>query len=52
MTTQEALQILDQAASMAQLPRQGHLQIQQAVETLKEIITPKTTQPEDPPKTE
>jgi antitoxin component of RelBE/YafQ-DinJ toxin-antitoxin module len=35
MTIEQALQILDQAASRALLPRQDHYQVQVAVETIK-----------------
>lgn len=36
MTIEQALQILDQAASRAMLPREDHYRIQVAVQTLKE----------------
>jgi hypothetical protein len=35
MTIEQALQILDQAASRAMLPREDHYKIQVAVETIK-----------------
>jgi hypothetical protein len=38
MTEDQALQILDQAASRALLPREDHYRIQLAVETLKQLI--------------
>ena len=41
MTTNEALQILDQAGSIALLNRQGHIAIQEAVATLRVALTPK-----------
>lgn len=41
MTPTEALQVLDQAASMAPLNRISHVQIQMAVQVLTELIKPK-----------
>ncbi len=41
MTPEEALQLLNDAASMAQLNRQAHVQVQQAVIVLTEAIAPK-----------
>ncbi len=38
MTPQEALQILDQAASAAQLDRRSHVAVQEAVVTLREAL--------------
>lgn len=38
MTPQEALQILDQAASAAQLDRRSHVAVQEAVTTLREAL--------------
>lgn len=38
MKAQEALQILDQAASRAQLSRADHVAVQQAVQVLAEAI--------------
>jgi hypothetical protein len=38
MTPTEALNALDQAASLAPLPRRDHVAIQQAVEVLKQLI--------------
>lgn len=35
MTIEQALQILDQAASRAMLPREDHYKVQVAVETIK-----------------
>jgi hypothetical protein len=35
MTIEQALQILDQAASRAMLPREDHYRVQVAVETIK-----------------
>ncbi|MAT45373.1 MAG: hypothetical protein CL609_23840 [Anaerolineaceae bacterium] len=40
MTPQEALSILDQAASRAQLSRADHVAVQQAVQVLAEVIHP------------
>jgi hypothetical protein len=36
MTIEQALQILDQAASRAMLPREDHYKVQVAVETIRE----------------
>ncbi|KKN15874.1 hypothetical protein LCGC14_0981670 [marine sediment metagenome] len=41
MTTDEALQILDQAASAAPLNRQTHIAVQEAVTTLRVALTAK-----------
>jgi hypothetical protein len=41
MTPQEALNILDQAVSQLQANRQIHVQLQQAIEVLREAIKPK-----------
>ena len=41
MTKEEALNLLDQAVSQLQTNRQTHIQLQQAVEVLKEAIAPK-----------
>jgi hypothetical protein len=41
MTTDEALQIVDQAASVAPLNRQAHIAVQEAVATLRVALTPK-----------
>lgn len=41
MTPQEALQILDNAASRAALSRADHVAVQQAVQVIAEAITPK-----------
>lgn len=38
MTIEQALQILDQAASRALLPREDHYKIQVAVETIKDQV--------------
>ena len=38
MTPEQALQVLDQAASRALLPREDHYRVQVAVETLKVVI--------------
>lgn len=38
MTPIEALQILDQASSVASLTRADHVKVQQAVQTLKKMI--------------
>jgi hypothetical protein len=35
MTPEQALQVLDQAASRAMLPREDHYRVQVAVETIK-----------------
>lgn len=35
MTIEQALQVLDQAASRAMLPREDHYKVQVAVETIK-----------------
>ncbi|MBN2778651.1 MAG: hypothetical protein JXR36_13480 [Bacteroidales bacterium] len=47
MTVEQALQILDQAASRAMLPRQEHYQVQIAVETLKNLISSTNQKKED-----
>lgn len=44
MTTQQALQLLDQAASMAPLPREGHRQVMEAVEVLIKALQPAAPQ--------
>ena len=41
MTEEQALSILDQAASRAPLTRQEHVAIQEAVTVLAKAITPK-----------
>ena len=41
MTPQEALQILDNAASRAALSRADHVAVQQAVQVLAEAVLPK-----------
>ena len=46
MTPEQALQLLDEAASAAQLPRMGHINVQRAVEVLREAITPKEVEPD------
>lgn len=38
MTIEQAVQILDQAASRAMLPREDHYRIQVAVETIKSEV--------------
>lgn len=38
MTIEQAVQILDQAASRAMLPRDDHYKVQIAVETIKEEV--------------
>lgn len=38
MTPEEALQLLDQVAAQASLPRQGHIAVQKALEVLKEFV--------------
>jgi hypothetical protein len=38
MTTTEAINILDQAASIAALPRRDHVAVQQAIEVLKKLV--------------
>jgi len=38
MTIEQALQILDQAASRAMLPREDHYRVQVAVETIKSEV--------------
>jgi len=44
MTPQEALQILDSAASQAKVNRADHVTIQQAVNVILKKITPKQKQ--------
>ena len=39
MTPDQALKILDQAASMAQATRMDHIRIQEAIDVLKKLIT-------------
>ena len=47
MTNQEALRILDAVCSQAQMNRQQHVEVQQAVMTLADTINPKpVTAPE------
>ena len=41
MTQQEALRVLDNAASRAALSRADHVAVQQAVQVLAEAIAPK-----------
>lgn len=41
MSPEDALNILDQAASMLQLNRADHFKIQTAVQVLKTVINPK-----------
>jgi hypothetical protein len=41
MTPEEALQILEQAAALAPLNRQGHVAVQQAAQVLQRAIKPK-----------
>lgn len=43
MTTEQALSILDQAAALAPLPRQQHVLVQQALQTLAQALAPKET---------
>jgi len=38
MTIEQAVQILDQAASRAMLPREDHYRVQMAVETIKSEV--------------
>lgn len=45
MTPDQALQILDRASSMAALPRQDHVAVQQALDVIAKAIVP--TKPED-----
>ncbi len=52
MTPEEALQLLNDAASMAQLNRQAHVQVQQAVIILTEAIAPKEEEVEQPNRAE
>jgi len=42
MTPEEAVRILDQAASQARLTRAEHITVQQAVETLRRALTQTT----------
>lgn len=41
MDTNQALQILDQAASTAPMDRKSHVMVQQAVEVLRKALEPK-----------
>lgn len=41
MNEQQALQILVQAAQLAHLPAQAHMQCQQAADILAKAVTPK-----------
>jgi len=41
MSPTEALSLLDQAVSQLQAVRQVHVQLQQAIEILKEVLKPK-----------
>jgi len=49
MTPKEALQILDGAASIVGVGREGHAQIQKATAVLTEVIKPKEEVKEDKP---
>lgn len=42
MTSEQAIQILDQAASQARLTRVEHITVQQAVETLRRALAQTT----------
>lgn len=44
MTPEQALQLLDQAAGMAPLNRQAHIQVQQAVQVLQALVAATPTQ--------
>jgi len=46
ITPEQALSILDQATAMAPLPRAGHVQIQEAVKVLAEILKKQSEQGE------
>ncbi len=48
MTTDEALQILDQAASVAPLNRQAHIAVQEAVATLRVALQETAKAPQSP----
>lgn len=49
MTPQEAIQILDQATSQANLPRIGHVQVQQALQIVAQLVNkPEEPKPEEP----
>lgn len=41
MTPEQAIQILDQAASQSPMDRKSHVMVQQAIEVLKKAIQPK-----------
>ncbi len=41
MTPEQALEILNQAAAAANLPRVGHIQVQQAIQVLTEALKAK-----------
>jgi len=47
MTPDQALSILDAAASMAALSRQDHMRVVEALQALKEFITPPAEAPKD-----
>jgi hypothetical protein len=38
MTESQAILILEQASSLAALPKQGHVQVEQALDVLKKLI--------------
>jgi len=42
ITLEQALSVLDQAASAASLPRQGHVLVQQAIQVLSKFIAEHT----------
>ena len=45
MNSQQALALLNQAAGMAPLNREAHVQIQQAIKVLEDAINPKKDVP-------
>jgi hypothetical protein len=48
MTLEQALQILDQAASVAAMPRADHIRVTQAVQVLAKAIKPSEPKQEVP----
>lgn len=48
MTTEQALQILDNAAGQARLTRNDHIAVQQALDTLRAAIKPADKPAEQP----
>lgn len=44
MTKEEAFNIIDQATAQANLPRLAHIQVQQALNVIKEALEPKQSE--------